>query len=281
MTRHDEEAAFLREVLPRFGLRWEGFRRVQGQVHKRIARRVKALGFKDLGSYRGHLAEHPEEWLVLDGLCRATISRFYRDRAVFDWLREQGLPRLLSRAREHRRPLRCFSAGCASGEEPLTLSLVLRLGLGMHSGYQIVASDADAALLERARNARYQGGSLKELPAGWKERAFVREGSLFRLRPELGQNIEWRCEDLRRSMPPGPFDLILCRNLAFTYFAPPLQQAALARLAEQMEAAGVLALGAHELLPATDAWRRVGALPIWALVGSEGQESSPLARDQR
>ncbi|HEY3445463.1 MAG TPA: CheR family methyltransferase [Myxococcales bacterium] len=264
MAAHDERTAFLQEVLPRLGLRARGFRRVQGQVHKRIARRVQALGLDGLEAYRRHLDAHPEEWGVLDGLCRVTISRFFRDRAVFERLREHELPRLRDAARGQGRPLRCWSAGCASGEEPYTLALILRVGLGLPPGsHQIVASDADEALLARARHGRYESGSLKEIPADLKERGFRRDGPDFRIREEVAEGIEWRCEDLRRSMPEGPFDAILCRNLAFTYFGPELQRSTLARLGERLAVGGVLVLGAHEALPEGAGWRRAGTLPIF------------------
>ena len=61
-------------------MRWAGFRKVRRQVCRRIARRMEEVGCADADAYRTHLARHEEEWRVLDGLCRVTISRFYRDR---------------------------------------------------------------------------------------------------------------------------------------------------------------------------------------------------------
>ncbi|HSP81167.1 MAG TPA: chemotaxis protein CheR, partial [Myxococcaceae bacterium] len=62
----------LRWAAPRLGLRWEGFRRVRGQVCKRMARRVKALGLESVAAWRERLEADPAEWAVLDGLCRVT-----------------------------------------------------------------------------------------------------------------------------------------------------------------------------------------------------------------
>ncbi len=268
MSSHAQRAAFLQEVLPRLGLRARGFRRVAGQVHKRVARRVQALGLSGLEGYRRYLEAHPEEWEVLDGLCRVTISRFWRDRAVFERLREVELPRLREAARAQGRPLRLWSAGCASGEEPYSLALLLRVGLGMApEELAIVATEADEALLERARRARYEDGSLRELPAELRERGLERDGGAWRVRGELARGIEWRREDLRRARPEGPFDAILCRNLAFTYFGEGLQRATLARLRERLVEGGVLVLGVREGLPEGPGWRQTGALPVYVREG--------------
>ena len=79
-----ESTAFLQWAVPRLGLRWAGFRNVRGQVEKRVGRRVAELALPDLAAYRARLQADPAEWEVLRGLCGVTISRFYRDRRVWD-----------------------------------------------------------------------------------------------------------------------------------------------------------------------------------------------------
>lgn len=95
---------FLQWCLPPLRKRWPGFRKVRGQVCKRIDRRLRQLGLAGPDPYRAYLETHPEEWAVLDGLCRVTISRFYRDRDVFDVLGEEVLPTLAEAARRHGEP---------------------------------------------------------------------------------------------------------------------------------------------------------------------------------
>ncbi len=77
---------FLQWALPQLHMRWPGFRKVRAQVCKRIGRRMTGLGLSEFSSYRSYLEETPEEWSTLDTLCRITISRFYRDRDVFEHL---------------------------------------------------------------------------------------------------------------------------------------------------------------------------------------------------
>lgn len=268
----DECVELLQWAAPRLRLRWEGFRRVRGQVCKRIGRRMKELGLADVTAYRALLAAQPDEWDVLDALCRVTISRFYRDKRVFDVLREELLPPVLREARARgERTVRVWSAGCASGEEPYTVSVLFRLGLQPafpDLGLELLATDADEHLLERARRGCYRAPTLRELPQDWASRAFEpREGEHCVTAP-FREGLTFRREDLRARMPDGPFHLVLCRNVAFTYFArEPLQREVLARLVARLVPGGLLVIGAHESLPcaAADVGLEcpAGALPLF------------------
>lgn len=195
---------------------------------------MRELGLQDLGSYRVLLEARPAEWDELDRLCRITISRFYRDRAVWEALARDVLPALGSRPR-------AWSAGCASGEEPYTLALLGEL--------RIVATDVDETVLRRARAGVYGASSFKELPPALLERGFVRQGARWRIRPEIAERVTFLRHDVRAGAPDGPFDLVLCRNLAFTYFDEELQRAAAATLAAALRPGGALVLGTHERLP--------------------------------
>jgi chemotaxis protein methyltransferase CheR len=245
--------SFLQWALPSLDLRWPGYRRVRGQVCKRIDRRIRALGLSDPAAYRTYLSGHAAEWATLDGLCSIPISRFYRDRAVFDALGEDVLPDLARRASVREPPVvRCWSAGCASGEEPYTLSLMWdRRIVARYPGTQlaVLATDLDGRLLERARLACYGRSSLRELPQDWIALAFERQGNLYCLRVRWKACVEFRVQDLRREQPTGDFDLVLCRNAAFTYFSEGVQRDVLARIGERLRSDGVLVIGRHERLP--------------------------------
>ena len=248
-----ELVAFLQWALPRLGLRWQGYRKVRARVRKKLNERLRQLGLPDIAAYRDRLEAHPQEWVVLDALCRITISRFHRNRGVFDHLRRVVLPGLAERASERgAEAVRCWSAGCASGEEPYTLRILWERELPAERGpvpLQIVATDVDDRLLERAREGRYPASSLKELPRELLETAFVRDGEQFRLRDGLRAGVEFHRQDIREVMPEGPFDLVLCRNLAFTYFDEQGQREVLRGIDERLVAGGYLVLGADESLP--------------------------------
>jgi chemotaxis protein methyltransferase CheR len=245
--------AFLQWALPRLGLRWQGYRRVRHQVCKRVDHRIRALKVNGVAAYQVYLDEHAGEWATLEALCSIPISRFYRDRAVFDALGEQILPELAERGTT-RVPavVRCWSAGCASGEEPYTVSLLWGQRVQPrypHTRLIIVATDVDEHLLERARAACYSKSSLRELPSGWIERAFDRRDGLYCLGGHWKACVEFRHQDIRLEQPAGEFDLILCRNVAFTYFAEPAQRAVFGHIAGRLHTHGFLVVGRHESLP--------------------------------
>jgi len=244
---------FLQWALSRLALRWPGFRKVRRQVCKRIARRARELGLADVSGYRLHLDSHAPEWDALAALCTVSISRFYRDRGVFDCLGDKVLPALAEAALARGAArLECWSAGCASGEEPYTLAIQWRHALQPRFprlDIRVLGTDVDAKLIERARTGCYRVASLKELPDAWREKAFEKEGLLLRLKQGFRRGVEFEKQDLLEQLPHDRFDLILCRNLAFTYFDSARAQASLERLAGRLRPGGALVTGAHEKLP--------------------------------
>ena len=84
--------AFLQWALPQINLRWPGFRKVRNQVCKRLMRRMRDLQLADFAAYRVRLEADPTEWRIVDECCHITISRFFRDRGVFEVLRRRVLP---------------------------------------------------------------------------------------------------------------------------------------------------------------------------------------------
>ena len=208
--------AFLQWALPQLDLRWRGFRKVRGQVCKRLHKRMSELGLKDFAAYRSRLAADPAEWQVLDECCHITISRFFRDR------------------------------------ESYTLKILWDLEVAKRYpgvSLSIVATDIDEAMLARAREGCFKPTSLHELPPHLVEQAFERMGPLFCVKPVHREGIDFLYQDLRSQAPMPLFDLILCRYIAFTYFASLLQNQVLARLADRLLPDGYLAIGTHEHLP--------------------------------
>ncbi len=234
-------------------MRWPGFRKVRGQVCKRINARLRELGVPDFEAYRSHLEVNNDEWAVLDSFCRIPISRFYRDRSLFQFLERDVLVKLseLTVSRGDNE-LRCWSIGCASGEEPYTLALLWIASLqatfpGMD--IRITATDVDPTMIERAKAGCYSQGSLRELPRDWLAQAFIREGNRYCIRAGEREKTSFLVQDIRRAAPEGLFHLILCRNLVFTYFDEALQREMLARLRDKLYEGGALIIGIKESLP--------------------------------
>jgi chemotaxis protein methyltransferase CheR len=243
---------FLQWALPHLHMRWPGFRKVHGQVCKRLGRRLEELDLSNLKSYRLYLENNPLEWHILDSLCRITISRFFRDRGVYESLQSQIFPEIIKNTRRtHNKTLSCWCIGAASGEEPYSLSLLWDLsGLKIHDiDLTVLATEVDQLLINRARNGCYPESSIRELPPAMKTLGFCRKGKQFCLKARFRKRVQFLQQDIRKEMPPSSFHLILCRNLVFTYFSRDLQKKIARQILKRLKPGGVLVIGSHEELP--------------------------------
>src|SRR3990172_7446994 len=252
---------FLQWALPQLHRRWAGFRKVRRTTCKRIERRVETLKLPNVQAYRELLEREPREWSALEALLPITISSFYRDKAIFDFVGDVVLKDLV--ARDAAR-LRAWSIGCASGEEPYTLMLLWRLRVQpsiaqTNIDLRMLATDVNAAVLERARIGCYAGGTLKQLPPGWRAQAFAQTADRYCLRPEYRAGIDFVRQDVCATLPHETFDLILCRNLVFTYFDEALQTETLKRMLTRLRPGGAFVIGRRETLPSA-----AGELAAWA-----------------
>jgi chemotaxis protein methyltransferase CheR len=205
-------------------------------------------------AYRDYLENSPDEWKVLDSLCHITISSFYRDRDVFDTLRIDILPRLAKAAvKDKSTVLRCWSAGCCSGEEPYSVNILWKLSvlpeIGEDLSLHITATERESYLLERSKEAVYPESSLKDLPGEFFSQAFEPYNNNYRLKKVFKEGVEFVQQDIRTTIPDDEFDVIFCRNLVFTYFTEELQRDILMKIIERLKPGGFLVIGAHEVLP--------------------------------
>jgi chemotaxis protein methyltransferase CheR len=251
--RDTEGIQFLQWCLPRLQLAWSGYRKVRRQVYKRLSTRFQSLGLHCLGDYRSYLECHPEEWEILDALCCIPISRFYRDKSVFEFLEREVLPSLAQLAlAEGERVLRCWSVGCAAGEEPYSLSFLWKLKLqGQFPMVRLIvlATDVDVHAISRARTGCYPFSSLKDLPETWRMQGFDHSAEGSVIKPEFREPVTLLEQDIRHSAPADMFHLILCRYMAFTYFDAPLQRVILRQLMGRMPIGSALVVGKDERLP--------------------------------
>jgi chemotaxis protein methyltransferase CheR len=241
---------FLQWALPLMGMRWAGFKKVRRQVRRRIADRLEQLHIAGPSQYKAYLADHPEEWKRLDSFCRITISRFYRDKGVFEFIQDVVLREHAEKAETGR--LRCWSCGCAAGEEPYTLSLIWHQILKPHfpgTDIEIIATDSMKTMLDRALTGSYGKSSIKDLPEELLLSGFRPEKNRYVLEPLYRDSVHFLKQDVREEMPEGRFHLILCRYLVFTYFDEKLQRQLLENILSLLTPGGALVLGKIDRLP--------------------------------
>ncbi len=253
----NKDIAFLQWALPKMGYRWEGFRKPRSQVLKRIRERMQHLELSGgYPEYKKYLLAHPDEWKQLDQLCDVTISKFYRDRKVWEYLRDDILADLFSKVAPGS--ISVWSAGCCNGEEAYSISMIseqLSVRNSNTNKIEILATDRNPEVLKRARIGRYPAGALKELTKQETETFFHKiddSENDYQIGDRLKLRITFEKGDIRNSLPNQEFDLILCRNLVFTYFTKERQLHFLNRLISILSSDGCLVIGSNEDLPKTN-----------------------------
>ena len=225
---------------------------LQRRLHNILPRRLEELQLPGLQHYRLYLEDNPLEWHILDAMCRITISRFYRDQGIYNALRSQVLPALIENARGRGdNMLSCWCIGAASGEEPYSVSLLWELSGLKKQGtdLKILATEVDPLMIQRAGKGCYPASSIKELPAKVTALAFTQEDAQFCLHERYRERVRFLQQDIRNEQPDSSFDLILCRNLVFTYFSLEQQEGIAWKILRRLKKGGGLVIGSHEELP--------------------------------
>jgi chemotaxis methyl-accepting protein methylase len=229
-------------------------------LRRRIAVRMRARGTHTFDEYARLLERDPREYdLLLDALT-INVTKFYRNADTWDALLHAYLPKLWESGAA-KRGFRAWSAGCASGEEPYTLALVLaetirrsrgNVAVGL-SRCRVDATDVDRVSLERTRAASFLAASFSEMPEHLVRQYFSADEPR---RPveELQRIVHVQRHDLTRDPPPQPpYDVVVCRNVVI-YFDRVIQERLFATFAEALVPGGLLVLGKVETLfgPARD-----------------------------
>lgn len=214
-------------------------------LRRRLAVRMRACRVATLSEYAELLADSPAETARLLEAITINVTQFFRNPEV--WERLETLLRPVVRAR--RGAVRAWTAGCASGEEPASLALLLDLlrreEIGDAAlGAVVDATDIDATSLSRAEAGRYPAMAVRGAHRACA--ALAREGDEVVLPAPIRAQIVVARHDLLRAPPPSPpYDLILCRNVII-YFSREAQERLFERFAEALLPGGHLVLGRVE-----------------------------------
>ena len=228
-------------------------------LESRLSKRLKILGmntYKDYCEYLFSPKGSNEELVHMIDMVTTNKTDFFREPAHFDFLRRNALPELI---RTHRvgtgSKLKVWSAGCSTGEEPYTLSMVLSDYAEIHRGFEylILATDISSRVLEVAKAGIYREEQVVPVPPVFRERYLLRgkarQMGKVRIVPELRERIRFR----RLNFMEGdfgmrePLDIVFCRNVII-YFDRPTQERLINRINSHMIPGGYLFMGHSETL---------------------------------
>jgi chemotaxis protein methyltransferase CheR len=221
------------------------------RVYSRLAKRLRALRIESFHEYCKLVAEDGGERLNMLAALTTNVTRFFREPHHFEHLKSSVLPQLLEAARRGA-PVRLWSAGCSSGEEPYSIALtVLSLMPDAASrNIKILATDIDPHMLAKGRGGVYSPGELAAVPAELRRRWFEPEpgegqGSL-RVGDDLRALVAFRALNLVGDWPMrGRFQAIFCRNVVI-YFDETTQSRLWSRLLPLLAPGGCLYIGHSE-----------------------------------
>ena len=218
-------------------------------VLRRITVRQRACGASSLRAYLklviGDLAERSRLVKALT----IHVSQFFRNPSTFRAIQEDILPAILAKnQRGGGRALRLWSVGCAYGEEPYSLAILLletRAQALQEYSSAIYATDIDPTSLQHAKEARYPAASLTHLPTRWYQRYFLQDGDRSLVVPEVRRLVFFKQHNILDPLPFGRIDLLVCRNVLI-YMTEALQERVLLALHEALTPGGFLVLGKVE-----------------------------------
>jgi chemotaxis protein methyltransferase CheR len=177
-----------------------------------------------------------------------TDTRFFRDRALFQRVRDEILPSLT--AKKAGGLIRIWSAGCGSGQEAYSLSIILD-EMRNEGGFaaDLLATDISERALEKARAGLFTQFEVQRgLPIRKLIAYFEKSGDLWRISDRLRASVKFQAHNLLNAPLAGSYDLIFCCH-TLTQFEPTLRREALDRLTSALSPDGMLIMGAGEAAP--------------------------------
>ena len=246
----DEELeGLLRFIRDERGFDFTGYKRAS--IGRRVRRRARELGFDALAEYRDVLEADVDEFSALFNAVLINLTGFFRDPAAWRFLEQEIVPEIIARHHDGQ-PIRLWSAGCATGEEPYTLAMVVANHLGIEETarrVKIYATDIDLEALAEARVAVYSDKSLHDVPA--ELRATYFEPDIhhrgWAVTPTLRRTVVFGRLDLTRDPPISRVDLVACRN-TLMYLNAETQGFVIPRLQYALRHSGYLFLGRAEMV---------------------------------
>jgi chemotaxis methyl-accepting protein methylase len=240
-----------RQLLDWFDFSWPGYRKVRKGVKKRLSRHMQELKCPNIDTYLDLLNQSAELRQECEKRMTVSISRFFRDRQLWQGLEDDLLPRMIER---EKKTLRMWSAGCARGEEVYSFKIVwhrLRKKYPQLPEIEIVATDMHPDYIDKARAGIYAKSSIKEVPEEAREHYFeIRSsGNRFDIKAEFKKGIDWKVQNVFSDPPGSAFDIIFLRNNLLTYYQAHLKIKGLKRILKALAPDGWLIVGSHEKLP--------------------------------
>lgn len=220
-------------------------------VYRRIERRMGVHKIDKISSYVHFLQENSKEVDILFKELLIGVTNFFRDTAVWENLKENVIPSLISNLQEGT-ILRAWVAGCSTGEEAYSLAIVFKEAvekINPHSGIslQIFATDLDNEAIETARKGLFPANITADVSPKRLSRFFITTEDGYRVNSEIREMVIFAKHNIILHPPFTKIDILTCRNLLI-YMDAELQKKLLGLFYYSINPEGIMVLGSAETL---------------------------------
>lgn len=212
----------------------------EAQMKRRLTSLYEKKGYRDFRTFFDAMMK--DQSLMEEFLDRMTInvSEFYRNSSRWEVLEKKLLPEMLNKNKR----LKIWSDACSTGEEPYTIAMILSNFVGL-GDINILATDIDMNVMERAKRGIYPERSLQEVPNEMKERYFSKEEGFYKLSDDLKRTVTFKKHNLLADQFQQNFDLIVCRNVLI-YFTEQAKEVLYQKFSNSLNKNGLLFVGSTE-----------------------------------
>jgi len=217
-------------------------------ILRRIVRRMGHLGKSNFKDYLSLLRSDPKECQTLGKEFLIGVTKFFRDSAAFDIVKNSVLPQLID-SKEEGDVLKVWVTACSTGQEAYSLAIViddLLRSKQKHLEVKIFATDMDAEAIEFAAKSTYPIDVLHDMPRDWTERYFIRHTNSVTVIPQIRKQIVFARHNILKDPPFIKNDLVTCRNMLI-YMNSMLQRKVLSTLLFSANTGGYIFLGPSEI----------------------------------
>jgi chemotaxis protein methyltransferase CheR len=223
---------------------------------KKLKSRMASLGISVPEKYLAYFRKDPDEAFILMQEIGICVSLFFRNPLIYAVIEQQLLPSIIE-AKQHsgRQEIRVWSAGCATGEEPYSIAILLhRLLKEEFKNWKvhIFATDIEQKRLTTAAAGIFLRDKLVDTKLDIVDKYFIQSQENYRLKPEIRKMVNFSLDDLTspQKIAPaasifGSFDLVLCRNVMI-YFNKSVKMRAVRKFIKTLNSSGYLILGESE-----------------------------------
>jgi chemotaxis protein methyltransferase CheR len=215
----------------------------QALVRARVMKRIRKLGMRSFSQYVNYMKRDcsGSEFLALVDVLTTNKTSFFRESQHFDFIRDHIIPQMGTRR------MKWWSAGCSTGQEPVSCAIALREQNVSKEAVKILGTDLSREVVHAAKTGVYGSEKVVDLPDRLRDRYFEEtKAGGYRVVPDIRSMIAYGRLNLKKKWPlNGPFHVIMCRNVMI-YFNRRTQQELVSRFYDILEPGGYLFLGHSE-----------------------------------